>query len=64
MSRKDKTYKRFLRCPNCDKRMELWSKTSRVRPKNHIKTMHCYFCGSLVDAIEENEFDIYQVHGV
>ena len=57
MNRKVKIYKRFLRCPSCHKRMQLWSKMSRVRPKNHIKTLYCYFCGKLVDAIEEKEFD-------
>ena len=51
-------YKRFLKCPSCGKVNEMWAKRRYTRPKGHIKTMQCYFCGEYVDMTEISEWDL------
>lgn len=46
-------HERRLRCPNCGKVNIIWCRKSKIRPKGHIKTMHCLFCGKLENLIEE-----------
>ena len=50
-------YKRYIRCPSCERLMVLWSRDSRKRKVGHIKTMYCYYCGKFIDGVEEYEFN-------
>ena len=52
--KRKKLVERYLKCPNCNKIITLWSKGGRK--EGHVKTMHCYFCGQLVNMIELNKY--------
>ena len=47
---------RYVQCPNCNKKILIWSKN--YRGKNHVKTMYCYYCGKLVDMKELDKYGL------
>lgn len=55
-TRRKRLIDRYIKCPECGKVMLLWSKSGRK--SGHIKTMHCYYCGKLINGIELDRYGI------
>lgn len=47
----------YLRCGHCGHIMPIPRRKSRLREKNHIKTIYCYNCQDVRDFIENFEED-------